>query len=91
MFSDPDHMTKTDRFERDLLEFIALREPPNHVLYRFCLEQGFPAAKANEALRRLQKMGKLQVFNALDGSPERKGNFYLKKDTLLVIYKVEKS
>lgn len=91
LFSDPDHMTKTDRFERDLLKFIALREPPNHVLYRFCLEQGFPAAKANEALRRLQKMGKLQVFNALDGSPERKGNFYLEKDRLLVIYKVQES
>lgn len=91
LFSDPDRMTKTDRFERDVLEFIALRELTNHVLYRFCLEQGFPAVKANESLRRLQKTGKLQILNALDGSPARKSSFYLKRDKPLVIFKVQES
>lgn len=91
LFSDPGRMTKTDRFERDILDFMALRSPTNPALYRFCLEQGFPAVKANESLRRLQKTGKLQVLNALDGGPARKGSFYLQEDELKAVFKAQKS
>lgn len=88
LFGDPVKPSKTDRFERDLLEFMALKSPTNPSLYRFCLEQGFPAAKANESLRRLQKTGRLQVLNALDGGPARKGSFYLRDDELKAVFKV---
>ncbi len=86
LFKEPGRMTKVDRFERDILEFIAHRSPPNPVLYRFCLEQGFPAAKANESLRRLQEKEKLRVDDALDGSPARKKSFYLKDEQLKVVF-----
>lgn len=89
LFKEPGRMTKADRFDRDMLEFIALRSPTNPALYRFCLEQGFPAAKANESLRRLQKTGKLRVLNALDGDPARKGSYYLRDDELKTVFKVQ--
>jgi three-Cys-motif partner protein len=87
LFADPANLTKIDRFERDLLTFITDKSPNNLSLYRFCLEQGFPATKANEALRRLQEKGKLQVVNALDQQPARKGSFYIKEDRLKVVFK----
>ena len=86
LFGDPVKPSKTDRFERDLLDYIANTTPTNIMLYRFCLEQGFPAAKANESLRRLQEKEKLRVDDALDGSPARKKSFYLKDEQLKVVF-----
>lgn len=79
--------TKVDRFEGDLLRFVEENAPDNHALYRFCLEQGFPSAKANEALRNLAEKGKLRVLNAQDESPARKNSFYLTKDPHTVVFK----
>lgn len=87
LFGDPVKPSKTDRFERDLLDFIARTTPTNIMLYRFCLEQGFPSAKANESLRRLHEKEKLRVNDALAGSPARKKSFYLKDNQLRVIFK----
>ena len=87
LFGDPVKPSKIDRFERDLLDFIARTTPTNIMLYRFCLEQGFPSAKANESLRRLQEKEKLRVNDALAGSPARKKSFYLKDNQLRVIFK----
>lgn len=79
--------TKVDRFERELVAFVARTSPDNRALYRFCLEQGFPSHKANEALRSLAEKGKLQAFNAKDGTPARKSSFYLTKEPHKVVFK----
>ncbi len=87
LFGDPAKPSKIDRFERDLLDFVASKTPTNIMLYRFCLEQGFPATKATKALCRLQKTGKLQVLNALDRDPIRKASFYLRDEQMKVVFK----
>lgn len=87
LFSDPGRLTKADRFQADLLKFVTNISPDNSTLYRFCLEQGFPSAKANEALRNLVEKGKLHVLNAQDESPARKNSFYLTKGPHTVIFK----
>lgn len=81
--------TKVDRFERELFRFVEEHAPDNRKLYRFCLRQGFPSAKANESLRRLQKDGRLRVLNAQDKSPARKNSFYLTSPPQTAIFRIE--
>lgn len=89
LFGDPVNPSKIDRFERDVTSYIARNSPNNMTLYRFCLEQGFPATKANESLRHLQEKGKLRVDDAISGRPARKSSFYLKDEKLKAIFKVQ--
>lgn len=71
-------ITKIELFEHSLRQFIEDRVPSNRELYRFCLEQGFCASKANLSLRKLQNGQIINTSNISNGSPARKGSFYLK-------------
>ena len=87
LFAESDKPTKVDRFEQDMISFMGTCSPDNRALYRFCLEHGFPSAKANDSLRSLVKKEKVQVLNANDGTPARKNSYYLTDDTRKVIFK----
>lgn len=89
LFAEFNKPTRVSIFEQDVLKFIQTVRPDNMALHRFCLENGFHSAKANDILGELQDKGRIEVRDAGSGELARKKSFYLTAREKKVIYEAK--
>ena len=77
LFPEDNIFHKVNLFEEELETFVAEKKPDNIELYIFILEKGFIPKKANKILKKLQKVGWLEIISLIEGEKIRKGAFFL--------------